>query len=186
MREIDLSKAYEVLNFPAHFKQATLSQIPDRCKHKAPLLDMLTNIREFISAGTNLFLYGDFGTGKSAAASLFLKAALSKGYFGLWTNHNELISNLMNNLDYSVEFTFEERCLEVPILVIDEIVFRSETKQKEHMVEMILRSRLERAKSTVVTTNHDLVYFEKTYKSLYSIFKGHYGVMEFKGHNFRI
>lgn len=166
-------------------ENATLDRIPDSCPHKKNLVKFAENIRKVVEEGKNLLIWGDFGFGKSASAAILLKAALSKGIFGFWTTYDEYIGACIKGVYYDDNISYEDRCKEVPLLVIDELILRDEAKQKETMFEILVRSRLEHKRSTIITTNHSVGWMGHNHKSLNSLFNGHFYIMEPKGFNFR-
>lgn len=184
-RKIDLELAFSMMNLPEMHRDAKLANIPEQCPHKKHIVDITDNIRDFVFKGHNLLLWGDFGYGKSATSSILLKAALSRGIIGFWLSCDEYIGHVMKNGWWDDETSMEEKCKETPLLVLDELILRENSKQKEAMLEMLIRFRLEKSRSTIITTNHSMSWMKTNYQSLYSVFNGHYHILQTKGHDFR-
>ena len=184
-RKIDLNLAFAMMNLPEMHRDAKLANIPEECPHKKHIQEFADNIRDYVYRGQNLLLWGDFGYGKSATASILLKAALSKGIIGFWLSCDEYIGQLMKGGWWDDETTIEEKCKETPLLVLDEMILRENSKQKEAMLEMLIRFRLEKGRSTIITTNHSMSWMKTNHQSFYSVFTGHFHIIQAKGHNFR-
>ena len=184
-RKVNLDLAFSMMNLPEMHRDAKLSGIPDNCPHKKHIVGITDDIRNFVYKGSNLLLWGDFGYGKSATAAILLKAALSKGIIGFWISCDEYIGQLMKGGWWDDETSVEDKCKETPLLVLDELIIRENSKQKEAMLEMLIRLRLEKGRATVITTNHPMSWMKSNYQSLFSVFNGHYHILQTKGHDFR-
>jgi DNA replication protein DnaC len=184
-RKINTKVAFKRMNLPDLHINSRMETIPEKCKHKPVIVEIANTIKDVVASGNNLLLWGDFGVGKSGCAAILLKAALSKGIFGFWTTYEDYINSVMSDLYYDEEKTFDEKCKEVPLLVLDELIIRENSKQKETMIEVLVRHRLEKKRSTIITTNHSPVWMREHHRSFFSLFNGHYGILEVKGHNFR-
>jgi DNA replication protein DnaC len=185
-RKINTREAFRRMNLPELHVNSRLETIPDKCRHKQIMLDLTADIKNVVESGENFLLWGDFGVGKSGCAAILLKAALSKGIIGFWTTYEDYINSVMSDIYYDEDTSFDDKCRRSPILVMDELIVRENSKQKETMIEVLIRHRLEKKRSTIITTNHSPSWLKEHHRSFFSLFNGHYSILEVKGHNFRI
>tara|TARA_R110002167_G_scaffold89203_1_gene240640 strand:- start:13609 stop:14214 length:606 start_codon:yes stop_codon:yes gene_type:complete len=117
-------------------------------------------VNEIIEKGTlsseGLYIYGAYGVGKSAAAAIILKSALSRGKFGLWTNFCDITSYHTDEkrYRYSEAESMYDRMLSSEILVIDEFSVTSKDWFPIQVIERAVRDRVRNQKPTIITSNH--------------------------------
>lgn len=164
---------------------ALLSKVPNRCVHKGHVSDYVEDIVPSITSGQGLYLWGDYGRGKSGLAALILKAAASRGFIGLWLRAKELPRHVIEKTQFDNEFTMMDRALDVPILVLDEFQVRSDIRYTEVAAEDLIRARIDSKKSTIVTSNITISDISDRYPALYSVLQEGLFPIHIKGHDFR-
>ena len=165
---------------------AKITKVPDRCSHKRHVAEYIGKIRQNIVEGKGLYLWGDFGRGKSALAALILIEACRVGYVGYWIRAKEIPRHIIEKTDFDEDLTVIERAETCPILVIDEFQIRfSETKFTEWSAEDLIRIRVDAKLPTIVTSNITPPLLEKGYPALYSVLLEAFLPIKVQGHDFR-
>jgi DNA replication protein DnaC len=183
LTEIEL----EYMNIPPIHWRATLSQVPPDCPHKAIVQNYMENIARLVRQPLGLLLWGDYGTGKSALASICLKAARANGSgMGFFATAGDIAKHLIDDTEFSIaSTTYREREENAPLLVLDEMKFRAQIGEKEGYVEDLLRLRQNAGLATIVTSNHAPLEIENRYPAMYSVLTEVLYPVEVSGHNFR-
>lgn len=183
-------KLFEVVNLPKNHWECRLSEIPE-LPYKAVLEDWIQSIRQNVQDGKGLFLYGKFGTGKSGAAAILVKAAIAKTLSCLWVAAESLPDYKIREQEFwfSEETTMMERIRAVSLLVIDDVVIRELKDQKnqwlETSLEMVIRRRMDQKLCTVITSNHNPEYIKTNVPAIASILKECCLPVRVEGKNFR-
>ena len=154
------------VQIPSVYWESKLSKVSD-CKGKEILEDFLKTTKKgeiFVPPQKGLYIYGEFGRGKSAAAAIALKAFLGKGKFGLWVNFCD-ICNFVKYEDkykYGESETMFDRMKSCELLVIDEFSITSKDWFPIQVLEMIVRDRVRNQKPSIITSNHSPSSLKKT------------------------
>jgi DNA replication protein DnaC len=170
---------------PQNYYLCSIDQIPVRCPHKKVIQRYINNIGVNIAEGYGLLLWGDYGSGKSGLGSIILKAAAANGYLGLWIRANNIADYLINKTRFDVRETMIERAIDVPILVIDELIIRETVRASDTFFEDLIRQRINEKQSTVVTTNLSPDAISSRYPALAAVMKEAILAVPVSGHNFR-
>lgn len=174
------------LHIPQVHIKAVLDKIPGNPKHKKTLESYVNNIKKNVDKGQGLFLHGEYSRGKSALAAICLKAAYGQcGYIGLWIKAGDIPNYIINEIQFDSEETYYERCLSVPLLVIDEFKLRKDIKFTENSVEDLVRARIDLQKSTIITTNVSLKQLEEEYPAFHVVLQEGLYPIKIQGHDFR-
>jgi len=162
-----------------------MAEIPSECPHKAIvekyLVDIATNVRE----GNGLLLWGEYSTGKSALASIILKCACSHGMIGMFVRAGNLAEHIIEKTRFDGTWLMRDRALEVPLLVVDEVILRGKDQFRETVVEDLIRERTNRMAATVVTTNLSPTKISDVYPALAAVMKEAMLPVKVSGHDFR-
>jgi len=78
-----------------------------------------------------------------------------------------------------------DRALEVPLLVVDEVILRGKDQFRETVVEDLIRERTNRMAATVVTTNLSPTKISDVYPALAAVMKEAMLPVKVSGHDFR-
>jgi primosomal protein DnaI len=151
---------FDVVRIPKNSWMDRLSLIQEG-EHRELILDWFEEIPNKISTGKGLYLHGDFGVGKSSIAAILLKGALAFGIFGLWVNFKPL-PQYYKSPDkhmFDDQISMFQRILQVPILVIDEFTVGVKDWWPLEIFEEIIRCRVQKKLSTVITSNHSPNFF---------------------------
>lgn len=145
-------------------------------------------LKEHMATGKGLMLTGNYSTGKSSIAAAMLVAALEHKQIGIWARMDELAQIQINNPVYDLTegvmlWDYIETC---PLLVIDDLFFRSDLKYSEELCEILVRRRVDCLKSTIITTNRSFPDIEKKLPSLANVMHGNFKVVKVGGYDFRV
>jgi len=166
------------MNLPRNHWDARLSEIPDKASHKEQIVDYVENITYNVSNGRGLYLSFKQSTGKSAIAAICLKAALSKGHSGLWLACDQVPKYIIEDYEFDDDMTVVQRAETVPLLVLDEFVLSVKSEkgrkvarvgERERMIEMMVRRRIDAKKATIITSNIGPKTFEEVYPSFFRV-----------------
>lgn len=148
LRQRDLER----MNLPDRFWESRLSGIQDE-QAREVVRKYLVDGR-YIS-GEGLFLHGKYGVGKSSAAAVILMELRRRGYSGLWVEAAEFVDKVMQREMFDLDSSWMERARNVDVLVLDDIgtEHHDTAGAIERMLEGIIRSRLQRKKVVILTTN---------------------------------
>lgn len=180
------SELLRIIGIPQNHWDARLKLIPDNCSHKKTLITYCENIISNVQAGQGLYIWGDYSMGKSAAASICLKAAARSRIFGRWVRAKELPGIQIENhlMPESGELLFED-LRNTSLLVIDEFQLRKEVKYTESLVEDVVRYRIDRQLPTIMTSNVVLTDLKLRYPAMYAVLQESLYPVRFQGHDFR-
>lgn len=172
----EITKLYPNVMLPENYWNCRLSEIPDNCSdknyfkvpYKKVLEDWVLNFKDKIG-GKGIHFYGPYGTGKSGAASIILKAGVHYGYLGLWMNF-QMIQEYSTRRDkymYSDSCTMLDRALQTELLYIDEVVLKDNKQWSLSVLEDIVRIRHQNSLTTLLSSNSSPLDFSK-----YNLTKG--------------
>lgn len=116
-------------------------------------------VEEYPVEGTGLLLIGTIGVGKThLAAGIIRELILSKGIPCLFYDYRELLKQIQNSYNDSVQAT-ELQVLrpvfETEVLVLDELGAVKPTEWVWDTVSLILNTRYNDNRTTIITTNFD-------------------------------
>jgi len=114
-------------------------------------------------------LYGNYGSGKSSIAALCVFQAAKYKLLSFWVKAKNLPDIRISGRFFDEYTTLYERCLEVPLLVVDEFQLRKEIRYTEELFEDVLRERVDRRKAMIVSSNVTLSILREAYPALYSV-----------------
>src|SRR6266567_3538812 len=107
---------------------------------------------------TGLLLIGSIGTGKThLAVGIIKELVVSKGIPGLFYDYRELLKQIQNSYNDSVKATELEvlrPVFEAEVLVLDELGAVKPTEWVWDTVSLILNSRYNENRTTIITTNY--------------------------------
>jgi DNA replication protein DnaC len=128
------------------------------------VLDYVDRAEDYLDHGFGLVLYGDKGTGKTALATLLLKAILARGISGYFTTFNDLLTTFTSTWREPEEQRwFHARIKNASVLVLDDPGRESDRTFSIPLLDEVIRHRVGAAKPTIITTNFDIPTFEVRY-----------------------
>ena len=148
---------YDKAEIPMEFWNRSFKDFKGNKNFKRFFTEKLKDIDEFYDNGKSMFIYGNFGTGKTYSACCMLKIAITKGYTAHYTNMSDVINKLLSR-DYD-SGSYINDLSSYDFLVIDEFdkrwVFPSEKSQIifGSSMENILRSRFQNMLPTIMCSN---------------------------------
>ena len=162
----DRFRLYERTGLPKVHYKTNLSLIKDSFAYKKSVVSYLENIDNCIKKGQGLVLYGEYSSGKSGIAALCMKAAINYGHIGFWVRCLDITADKIEKNMFDENTSVYDRCLEVPILVIDEVIIKKNVAYSEILLEEVIRHRIDDVKTTIITSNHTLKDLEDRHPAL--------------------
>ena len=131
-----------------------LGELPES-EYKKEIEDWVLNFNSKIQKSKGLYLYGPYGTGKSAIGSMLLRAAAANRVPGLWLNYKELqsISINVNDHMFSADMTMMDRIMSVKFLFVDEFQIKNNQHWSVDKLDDIIRQRFQNELTTVIASN---------------------------------
>lgn len=142
------------------------------------------HIREHITNGRGLIMIGPVGTGKTSLAISILRKAIEQGYNGYLISMTSLFDTLLTLSKGPSEhyLKFENRIRNSPLLVLDDFGAEYTSEWVQQKVASIIADRVERNKSTIITSNLSVAQIKKAYDSrVYDRLKGTSFLIKFEG-----
>ena len=142
------------------------------------------HLSEHIRNGKGLILMGPVGTGKTSLAISILRKAIEQGYNGYLISMTSLFDTLLTLSKGPSEhyLKFENRIRNSPLLVLDDFGAEYTSEWVQQKVASIIADRVERSKSTIITSNLSVEQIKKAYDSrVYDRLKGTSFLIAFKG-----
>lgn len=154
---------------------------------RARLQKCYDSFAEYVNLGKGLYLWGDYGRGKTALASVLAKRWIQQSMQPCyWIRANEYPSIVIKEHRLSEYYTVADWCEEVPLLVIDEYQVRENVRFTETVVEELFRRRIDKKKSTIITTNVAPQTLEKAYPAMYAVLREGAVPVKVDGENKRV
>ena len=173
------------MHLPEQHWDCTLDQISPELSYVSTIKDYVANIGDNLDKGRGLLLFGPHSSGKSALAAIALKAALVKCQkVGLWVRGSHIAGHKIEEDLYDSDSTMYERCHEVPLLVIDELILRG-TSKAEHFVEELIRERVDERGAMILTTNSTPRQLKDTHPGIAEVLIEAVEPVKIEGTNFR-
>jgi len=132
---------------------ATLDQVPDECLHKDRVSRYVGEIYSTLKRGIGLYLYGDYGRGKTALAGVCLKACMAHGGTSLMLRGMELKDAIIDKPAFDDNETLNQRMLAVDLLAIDDPERGGDSTWSRSCLEEVVRARTDAKQSTILATN---------------------------------
>ncbi len=155
---MNISKQHRELftyyGIPKKHWDVRLGELPES-EYKKEIEEWVLNFKDKLKAGKGLYLYGPYGTGKSAIGSMLLRAAAANRIPGLWLNYKELqsISINVNDHMFSSDMTMMGRIMTVDFLFVDEFQIKNNQHWSVDKLDDIIRQRFQSELTTVIASN---------------------------------
>ena len=175
---------FELTSIPEVLKDCTLEAVPE-CAHKGIISKYIEKLPQILTTRQGLYLWGDYGQGKSALAAIILKEALKLQKIGFWVTAKEYPGHVINQVEWMDGILVTQRCLQVPILVIDELQIRQEVKFQETCIEDLVRARISLNKPTILTSNIVPSVVQGLFPAFFSVLQECFASIHVKGYDWR-
>jgi DNA replication protein DnaC len=149
---------------PKRYEHCELAEFDTRFEGVHPSLERaLLEARNFVSEypieKSGLLLIGPIGVGKThLGVGIMKELILEKGIAALFCDYRELLKNIQNSYNESVKTTELDvlrPVFETDVLVLDELGAVKPTEWVWDTVSLILNSRYNDNRTTIITTNFD-------------------------------
>lgn len=176
-------------NLPERYWEASLNVIPDRLVYKSKVEKYLGSILEMLDQGIGLYLWStENGTGKTSIASLIAKEALRYGKTVFFEESSRLKGMLINKEQFEEGTSIEARMMMVDVLILDDVgkEYRTSSGYVENVIETLVRARVQKVKTTIMTGNVHPKDMQKIYSEDFSaLLKESVVPVNVTGHDFR-
>ncbi|MBS1852140.1 MAG: ATP-binding protein [Acidobacteria bacterium] len=152
----------EAARIPRRYEHCELSNFEFDGPHRAlapARMAACKFVEEYPVDNTGLLLIGSIGVGKThLAVGLIKELVLSKGIHCLFYDYRELLKQIQNSYNNSVQTTELDvlrPVFETEVLVLDELGAVKPTEWVWDTVSLILNTRYNDNRTTIITTNFD-------------------------------
>lgn len=138
--------------------------------------------------GIGVYLFGNFGTGKTSLANIILKEALKTGRYSVYNiTLSTLIDKYMDRFSEKSQ-SFINNVINKGFLSIDDVgkEYRNDSGFVETKLNDVLRYRNGMNFPTILTSNKPVEDIKEYGQSIYSIIKGFYVPVHVLGRDYRI
>ena len=155
-----------VTNFelPLRIKNASMKDV---YKDDKPRIELIKKMKEFKDSylkeekPKGIYLYGNFGSGKSYLISALFNDLAEKGIKSVIVHVPELIRSIKDSFDKDYSDIFEE-VMNAPLLLLDDIGAEYLTQwSRDEVLEPILQYRMDQELPTFFTSNYSMEEIEK-------------------------
>jgi len=176
-------------NLPERYWEASLSAIPDHLDYKRKIKKYIDNLVGMMEQGIGLYLWStENGSGKTSIAALIAKEALRYGKTVFFEESSRLKGMLINKEQFEEGTSIEERMMMVDVLILDDIgkEYRTSSGYAENVIETLVRARVQKVKTTIMTGNVHPKDMKKIYSEDFSaLLKESVVPVNVTGHDFR-
>lgn len=190
------TKFYKYVLLPEQYWNCTVAELPDKgsssnefgVPYKEVISDWVLNFKSKVR-GKGLYLYGEYGVGKTCIGAILLKAGIYHGYAGMWLNFPMIQEYSINPDRYMFSNTMSmiERAYDTDLLFVDELLIEKNKHWPLGILESLIRTRHQNKKTTILASNsspNDLVKTDLT-RGLASILSEATSALQISGKKFR-
>lgn len=165
-------------------------------QHKK-LIEYCNNSKENYKLGTSIYLYGNYGTGKTHAMACIANELMSKLYSVHFTNFNNIVRDIKSTYkprSARTEQDIFDLLTDIDFLFIDDIgteYLKDVDGFVQALIYDVINTRYNKYKPCIFSSNYSILDLcglsnieERTGQRIYEMSKGN--VIEFKGRNFRV
>lgn len=154
---------------PKNHWGCTLAQIPESAKHYPKIKEYLDNIVENVKSGKGMYFSNQPGRGKSGTAAIVAKCAIAHRFSVLWIESEKTVKYAIEKEQFDEDQTIYQRAESCDLLIMDEFFVDSKPRPCERYLEILLRTRIDAGKSTILTSNVSPTALKTRYPLLYSV-----------------
>lgn len=158
-------------NLPERYWDASMGVVPDELAYKERISKYLENLPDMLEKGVGLYLWSlENGTGKTSLTAIIVKEALRYGYTVFFEESGRLKTRLINKEVFEEGTSIEARLEMVDLLVLDDIgkEYRTSSGYAENTIESMMRSRVQKVRTTILTGNVHPRDLQKLYSEDFS------------------
>ncbi len=156
---------------------------------KANFATMRTYAESFDAKSGNLLLIGGTGLGKTHLSTAVAKAVIERGYDVLYDSAPNILADFEHDKfkNYRDEAPKSDKYFDCDLLIIDDLGTEISTQVTLSFLYNLINTRLNRGKSTVISTNLAQKELLSRYDArLTSRFLGEYRILQFRGVDIRL
>ena len=158
-------------NVPERYWDSSLKIVPDKLEHREKMRKYVENLPEMLGKGVGLYLWSDEnGTGKTSLSAIVVKEALRYGRTAFFEESSRLKTRLVNKEAFEEGTSVEARIEMVDLLVLDDIgkEYRTNSGYAENLIETLVRNRVQKVRTTIMTGNVPPRDLQKLYSEDFS------------------
>ena len=163
-KEAAIKNRLKLINLPATLKQASLAQVDLDDLERLPVFEkLLAFVEQYPTIRKGLYLYGDFGVGKSfMVAALAHDLSEKRGVSSTLLHYPSFVIDVKNAIsDGNVKTLVDELKLS-EVLILDDIGAEQSTPWvRDEILQVILQYRMQEDLPTFFTSNFDFEDLEK-------------------------
>ena len=149
---------------PLRIKNASMKDVYKDDKPRIELVKKMKEFKDSYLKGENpkgIYLYGNFGSGKSYLISALFNDLAEKGIKSVIVHVPELIRSIKDSFDKDYSDIFDE-VMNTPLLLLDDIGAEYLTQwSRDEVLEPILQYRMDQELPTFFTSNYSIDEIEK-------------------------
>lgn len=147
---------FDVGNIPKKFRDCSIDAIPKECSYKKIIKGWAKNIKKYVDEGRWLFLWGTFGTGKTAAANILLRETLLHDGSAFMMTQTQLVDYRINgDTGKFGSFNLDQVATQANIVLLDDVGNTKPNDFTMESIEWLAVNRYNAGKSLIITTNLD-------------------------------
>lgn len=164
--------------------------IPESLAYKKVICKYVDELKIHSNKGTGLVLYGNYGSGKTGAGVIVLKAAIALGYSAMFLAARDIVDAKISKtiFDSETQEKVIDRAHRVSFLLLDDLGDEAETKSDfaPALMEGLVRRRSDQRLVTIITTNLNRDSISSRYGGgMVSILEGCTIPLHVSGYNWR-
>lgn len=147
---------------------------------------VMNYIKNFSSSNTNLFFYGNSGTGKTFLSNCIAKDLLDRGFLVVYRTADDIIQEL-KKIKFENNSTLEDLLLNCDLLVLDDLGTEQITDFSSTELFNLLNKKLLMNKKMLISSNYSLEKLSRTYSErITSRLFGNFNLFKFYGEDIRV
>jgi DNA replication protein DnaC len=145
----DLARA----RIPKAHWDVTLATIADEAPHKKVVQRFIENLVPNLKRGYGLYLWGEYGRGKTTSAVVIGKHTLAHSGRVLFVRGADIKAVLIEKPEFDEDENMAERLYSVDLLILDDIEGSGDAAWTKGALENLIRTRGSALRSTILTAN---------------------------------
>jgi len=137
---------------PRRYWEATIAQIPDECSYKKVINKYCGRIYDAFREGIGLYLSGSAKSGKTAAAAIVGKAALTHNATVYFTTAADMVRHHLDREMYDLDQSVQERVDDVNMLILDDLGGEQQNSATNDILQRVVRRVYHQKRLLVLTT----------------------------------